>query len=296
MDRLTAINVFVEAARTRSFTATAEHLNLSRPMVTRYISLMESWLNARLFHRTTRHITLTEAGEQAQKHCQQLIALTQQMEEELTSQQNELQGTLRLTSSISFGATHLTQAINLFQRLYPKVSIHLNLSEETLNLVEQRIDLAIRISHTPDEMLISRTLGQCHSALVASPDYLAQQGIPAHPNDLLTHTYLAHTHLNRVELTLKQGETQQKLLMINRFSTNDASALLHAVRHHAGIAMLPRYLVAEPIAKGELMVVLPDWQLPVLTIYGLYTSRDKLPRTTRVFLDFLIEQFRDKDW
>ncbi|MEE6075197.1 LysR family transcriptional regulator [Avibacterium paragallinarum] len=296
MDRLTAIKVFLEAAHTRSFTATAEHLSISRPMVTRYIGLMENWLNARLFHRTTRYITLTEAGEKAQQYCEQLLTLSEELEDALSNQQNELQGTLRLTSSISFGATHLMKAINEFQQHYPKLNIFLNLSEDSLNLVEQGIDLAIRISNNPDPILISRPLGKCHSILVASTQYIAQYGKPKSPDELLQHRYLAHSKLNRAELRLHQGEQQAHLSLTNRLSANDANALLNAVLNNAGIAMLPRYLTNELIERGELCVILPDWELPVLTIYGLYSSRDKLPRQTRLFLDFLVEQFKDKNW
>ncbi|MFZ7203002.1 LysR substrate-binding domain-containing protein [Avibacterium avium] len=296
MDRLTAIKVFLEAAHTRSFTATADHLSISRPMVTRYIGLMENWLNARLFHRTTRYITLTEAGEKAQQYCEQLLMLSEELEDALSNQQNELQGTLRLTSSISFGATHLMKAINEFQQHYPKLNIFLNLSEDSLNLVEQGIDLAIRISNNPDPILISRPLGKCHSVLVASAQYIAQCGKPKSPDELLQHRYLAHSKLNRVELRLHQGEQQAHLSLTNRLSANDANALLNAVLNNAGIAMLPGYLTNELIERGELCVILPDWELPVLTIYGLYSSRDKLPRQTRLFLDFLVEQFKDKNW
>ncbi|MCW9731977.1 LysR family transcriptional regulator [Avibacterium sp. 20-15] len=296
MDKITAINVFLEAARTGSFTDTAEHLQMSRPMVSRHIALIERWLDARLFHRTTRHISLTEAGRQAVPYCQEILNQIKKMQDDTASGRLDLQGTLRLTASISFGATHLTEAIYRFQKQHPKLAIYLNLSEASLNLVEQGIDLAIRISSRPDGQLISRPLADCHSVLAATPAYLAEHGTPKTPEDLPKHRFLAHSHLNRTELSLEKAGEEKKCLLTNAFSANDAGALLCAVRHHAGIAMLPRYLVERELQSGELVALLGDWQLPVLKIYGLYASREHLPKATRLFLDFLIDDFANKDW
>lgn len=296
MDRLTAIQVFLAVAEHGSFSATAEKLNLSRPMVSRYIALMEAWFNARLLHRTTRHVTLTEAGEQAVRHCQNIANLVRQAEDEAKFSDGELHGVLRLTASTSFGALHLTETLNQFQRLHPKLKIHLHLSEGELNLVKERIDLAIRIAREIDPNLIARRLAPCRSVLVATPDYLAAHGTPQTPTDLHQHLCLAHSHLNRSQWQLRQGSESVQLELENHFSANDANALLTAALAHGGIAMLPRYLAAEPLAAQRLQQVLPDWQPPELAIYALYTSRDKMPKAVRMLLDFLLEQFADKPW
>lgn len=296
MDKLTAINIFLEVAKSGSFTATADKLELSRPMVTRYIALMEEWLNARLFHRTTRLVLLTEAGEQAVVFCQNIAKTIAEMEESIQPNDGELQGILRVSSNISFGASHLARAITDFQQLHPKLKVHLNLSDERVNLTESRIDLAIRFTNDPDPNLVARPLANCRSALVASPAYLAEHGTPEHPNDLLHHRCLAHANINRSEWTFKRADEQITLELTNNFSTNETTALHRAALDHNGIAMLPLYLISDDLQQGKLVPVLSDWQLPEYKIYALYLSRHKLPRATRALLDFLVGEFEGRDW
>ncbi|MCK3655728.1 LysR family transcriptional regulator [Pasteurellaceae bacterium Macca] len=295
MDRLTAMKVFLNVAQRGSFSATAEHLGLSRPMVTRYIALLEEWLNARLFHRTTRYVTLTHAGEQAVHFCEKMVHLAQEMEQE-TASENELKGTIRLTSSTSFGSSHLVSALNRFQQKHPKLALQLYLREETLNLVEERIDLAIRLSASPDENLLARPLAPCHSALVASPSYLAKFGLPEQPWELTQHRCLAHSHLNAQKWRLSRGEEVIGLELPAVFSSNSAEALFNMALEGGGIGMLPRYLVNSALEKGLLVQVLSEWQPPQLTVYALYTSRQKQPHSVRRLLDFLVEEFAHQPW
>lgn len=296
MDKLTAIQVFLGVAETGSFSQTAEKLELSAPMVSRYVGLMEEWLNARLFHRTTRKVSLTEAGEQAVRLCQQIVNLTAQMEEECQSEQGELTGILRLAASSSFGVSHLTTLIGQFQRQHPKLQIQLNLGDQTFNLVEQRIDLAIRITNNPEPSLVARKLTECRSVLVATPSYLQATSPILSPQDLTYHRCLAHSHLNRNEWQFSQQGETVTLSLQNQFSVNDALALHQAALDDQGVAMLPLYLVEQDLTEGKLVRVLSDWQLPTLQIYALYSSRHKLPKRVRLFLDFLAEQLANKMW
>ncbi|PJG82403.1 LysR family transcriptional regulator [Caviibacterium pharyngocola] len=296
MDRLTAIKVFLTVAETGSFTATADKLEMSKPMVSRHIALIEEWLNARLFHRTTRLVTLTEAGEQAVRYCRQIANLVEDVEQEAVEQDGELRGVIRLTSSLSFSTSHLLGALHQFQTLHPNLKIHLNLSEESLNLVEERIDLAIRISSSPNPALIARPLAPCHSVLVATADYLARFGTPQLPKDLQQHRCLAHSNVNRSEWSFSQNGEQIQLTLNNVFSTNEASSLKQITMLGGGISMLPRYLVEEELNAGTLVPLLTDWELPKMQAYALYSSRNKLPKAVRILLDFLVECFKDKPW
>ena len=159
MDRLTAMHVFAEVATSGSFSATADKLEMSRAMVTRYVGEMEQWLQARLLQRTTRSVTLTDAGEHALRRCQQMLALSQDLEEETaTTTEGALRGQLRLTCSVSFAFAQMGAAIADFLAQHPQLKIDLDASEGSLNLVEKRIDLAIRISAEPDPLLIGRPL------------------------------------------------------------------------------------------------------------------------------------------
>lgn len=296
MDKLTAIKVFLTVAETGSFTATAERLEISKPMISRYVALMEEWLNARLFQRSTRKVALTDAGEQAVLFCQKITNLTAEMEQEMMAQQGELRGVLRVTSSQTFGTYHLVQMVNRFLQLHPKLNIQLLLNDQPMDLISERIDLAIRITNTPDPNFIARKLADCHSLLVATPDYLAKFGTPTQPKDLYQHHYLSHHNINRKAWKCTQGEQEVLLDLNSRFTTNDTQALLNSVLDGNGIAMLPKYMLETELQLGKLQAVLTDWQLPTFSIYAMYPSRDKLPLAVRKLIDFLVESFEGKAW
>ena len=296
MDRLTAMRVFVEVAHTGSFSATADKLDMSRAMVTRYVGALEQWLQARLLQRTTRSVTLTDAGETCLRRSQQMLALVDDVEEETASQDGALRGQLRITCSTSLAYAQMATAITAFLALHPQLKIDLNASEGALNLVEARIDLAIRISAEPDPMLIARPLAPCDSVLVASPGYLAQQGRPRSPADLATHRCLSYANFGKSVWRFQRGTEQTQVSVASHFSANEATALLQAALAGGGIALQPTYLANPHLAQGTLQVVLPQWQVPAMTIYALYPSRKNLSPAVRALLDFLVERFARVPW
>lgn len=297
MDRLTAMRVFAEVATSGSFSATADKLDMSRAMVTRYVGEMEQWLQARLLQRTTRSVTLTDAGELALRRCQQMLALTQDLEEETaTTTEGELRGQLRITCSVSFAFAQMAAAVVEFLALHPGLKIDLDASEGSLNLVEKRIDLAIRISAEPDPLLIGRPLAQCDSALVASPAYLAAHGTPQAPADLAQHRCLSYANFGKSVWQLSRGDELAKVGVTSHFSANEAATLMRAALAGGGIALQPTYLVNPYLQSGELQAVLPEWNLPVMTIYALYPSRRHLSPAVRALLDFLVGRFAGVPW
>ena len=296
MDRLTAMQVFAEVATSGSFSATADKLDMSRAMVTRYVAELEEWLGARLLQRTTRSVTLTDAGETCLRRSQQMLALMENVEEETTISGGELRGQLRLTCAMSFGYAQLAAVLAAFLALHPQLKIDLNVSEGALNLVDARIDLAIRISAEPDPMLIARPLARCDSLLVASPAYLDSHGTPHAPQELTQHRCLSHANFGKSVWHLARGAESTQVSVVSRFSANDATALLKAAMAGGGIAMLPTYLVNPVVATGELSTVLPDWQAPVATIYALYPSRRNLSPAVRALLDYLVQRFETLPW
>lgn len=297
MDRLTAMHVFAEVATSGSFSATADKLEMSRAMVTRYVGEMEQWLQARLLQRTTRSVTLTEAGELALRRCQHLLALTEDLEKETAAtDEGELRGQLRLTCSVSFAFAQLGAAITEFLALHPQLKIDLDASEGPLNLVERRIDLAIRISAEPDPMLIGRPLARCESALVASPTYLGTRGTPQVPADLARHRCLSYANFGKSVWTLRQHGTTERVSVPCHFSANEATSLMKAALADGGIAMQPTYLVNPHLQSGALQTVLPEWRLPEMTIYALYPSRKHLSPAVRALLDYLVQRFAQVPW
>lgn len=296
MDRLTAMRVFVEVAEAGSFSAAADKLDMSRAMVTRYVGELELWLGARLLQRTTRSVTLTDAGESCLRRSQQMLALMENVEEETSSHDGALRGQLRITCSVSFAYAQMAAAVTDFLKHYPELKIDLNASEGALNLVEARIDLAIRISAEPDPALIGRVLAPCDSVLVASPGYLASYGVPAVPADLVTHRCLSYANFGKSVWKFTRGEENAQVSVSSHFSANEAMALMQAALAGGGVALQPTYLANPHLANGSLQAVLPGWKLPGMSVYALYTSRRHLPPAVRAFLDFLVDRFARVPW
>ena len=296
MDRLAAMSVFVEVAGTGSFSAAADKLDMSRSMVTRYVAELEQWLGARLLQRTTRSVTLTDAGEHCLRRSQQMLSLMEDVEEETSRRDGALRGQLRITCSMSFAYAQMAAAVVDFLKLYPQLKIDLDASEGALNLVEARIDLAIRISAEPDGALIGRVLAPCTSVLVASPAYLASEGVPRSPSDLAAHRCLTYANFGKSAWTLSRGAEQVQVGVSSHFSANEATALLRAALAGGGLALQPTYLANPHLADGSLQQVLPDWTLPDMAIYALYTSRRYLSPAVRALLDFLVNRFARMVW
>lgn len=252
MDRITAIQVFLMVAETGSFTATAERLDLSRPKVTRAVALMEEWFNARLLQRTTRHVSLTDAGEQAVEYCQKMTELTSAIEQDFLTKREELRGSLRIASNAAFGSTHLLNAIRTFLAKHPKLNIQLILADNTVNLVEEGIDLAVRFTNNPDPNVVARPLFPCHSLLVATPAYLAQHGTIHSPQELANHRYLAHANVNRKEWTFIKDGQETVLELTSQLTINDTGALLNFTLADGGIAMLPKYFIEQQLENNQL--------------------------------------------
>jgi len=296
MDKLTSMRVFSQVAASGSFSATADQMEMSRAMVTRCISELEEWLNTRLLQRTTRKVTLTDAGEQFLRRCQQILTLTDEVVEATANLNSELRGQLRLTCSASFGYAQMASAIADFLALHPKLKIDMNVSDTSINLVDARVDLAIRISNNPDPMLIARRLGNCASVLVASPTYLEQFGTPESPESLVRHRCMTHSIAGKYLWQFTRASESLKVEIKTHFATNEATVLLHAALAGGGITMQPTYLANDYIAAGKLTAILPEWSLPELAINALYPSRRHMPAALREFLDFLVKRFEGSPW
>lgn len=296
MDRMTAMNVFVEVVERGSLTAAADALDMSRAMVTRYLAEVERWLGARLLHRTTRRISLTGPGEAALLRFRQMLAIGDELHGELATDNPEPHGLIRVTASVSFGQIHLAAAVAAFVKRYPLTRVELLLVDRVVNLVEERVDIAVRISRAIDPALIARRLAPCRSVLCAAPSYLAERGAPATADALAAHNCLTHHYVGKSVWHLQRDGRAIAVAVGGNISANEASLLLEAVRAGAGIAMLPTYQIAPLLRSGELIEVLPDYQVEGLDIHAVYASRRQLPTIMRSFLDFLVERFASPEF
>lgn len=203
MDRLTATRVFVEVIDSGSQTAAAERLDMSRAMVSRYLAELEEWVGARLLHRSTRRLSLTDAGAELLPQCREMLAVADAMQATGQTRRDSPRGTLRITSSLSFAQAWLTRAAAAFVERYPGTAIDLQVNSQVVNLVEERIDLALRIANQLDPNLIARRLGECRSVICAAPDYLRRHGTPRRPEDLALHNCLTPLLLRPQSLAVR---------------------------------------------------------------------------------------------
>jgi DNA-binding transcriptional LysR family regulator len=264
-------------------------------MVTRYIEAMEAWFETRLLHRTTRKVSLTTAGSQCLTDVEQWIDDAEKMLSAIKPN-DELNGKIRLATSMSFGHARLIAAITDFMAQHPKVEIDIDLQDTTTDLINSRIDLAIRIASLPDPALIGKPIAKCLSALVASEHYLSQHLAINTPADLIHHACLGYKNFEHHVWHFKQDQDVQSVEVNCRLTANDATLLLQGALHHAGITMQPTYLVNPYLARGELIQVLPQWGLQAMDIYVLYPSRKHLSPTVRSLIDFLSDYFALHSW
>lgn len=291
MDRLSAMRVFVCVVEQGSLSRAAEKLNLSRAMVSRYLADLEKWIGGRLLHRTTRSQSLTSAGEEVLARCQALLLLSDEIEQIVDNNQQIPRGLLRMTSSQSLIQAFLTDAVCDYLTFNPAAKIDICRQEKTLNLVDERIDLAIRITNQLDSNLIARRLGTCYSVMCASPAYAERHPLPQKIEQLSKHNCLTHEHYSHHQWGFSYQGSSVVIPVNGNLSANCATVLTSATLRGFGISLLPRYLVNQLLEDGQLLEVLPDYQPETLGIYGVYTSRQFMPATLRVFLDFLVSRF-----
>ena len=297
MDRITAAEVFITIVDRGSMIAAAETLEMSRAMVTRYLAQMEQWAGARLLHRTTRKLSLTDAGERTLERCRQMLALAGEIDLVEGEQSDELRGLLRITCSQSLGQTALVGAVAQYLKRHPQVAVDLQMNNRTVNLVEERIDLALRITNELDPNLIARPLSSCASVVCASPAYLAAQGTPRHPQDLALHNCLTYSYFGKSLWHFDLQGVKSAVAVSGNLSANESVVLMAGTVQGAGISMQPYYSAAPLLASGELIELMPDYRPQSMGIYGIYTSRRQMPATLRTMLDFLVEWFaHDPDW
>lgn len=297
MDRLTATRVFVEVVDRGSQTAAAETLEMSRAMVSRYLGELESWVGARLLHRSTRKLSLTGIGEQLLPQCREMLAVAEAMQGVSAGGDRVPRGNLRIACSQSFAQVWLIHALNEFIGLYPQVGIDLLIGSQTVNLVEARVDLALRITNQLDPNLIARQLAVCRSAVCATPAYLKRHGTPRRPADLAQHNCLSYAYFGRSIWEFQRADEPFAVAVSGNLSANESMVLLEATLADAGISLQPLYSVAGLLRSGTLVRLLPDYQPQELGIHALYGSRRQMPSALRALLDFLVERLAEKpDW
>ena len=298
MDRLAAIEAFVRVAESKSFSEAARRLRTSKSAISRHVSALEAELGARLFHRTTRALTLTEVGEGYFERVSRILIDLDDANLAVSQLQAAPRGKLRVNAPMSFGFLHVAPALPDFLRLYPDVTVDMAMSDRFVDLVDEGFDVAIRIGALDDSGLIARKLAPIRRVICASPEYLAQRGIPQTPDDLKSHECLCNTNIARLH-EWRFSEADGHLWSVDvkgRFSANNGDALRAAALQGAGLVNLPTFIVGADVQSEKLVTVLDRFIPQDMTLNAVYPHARHLSPKVRAFVDFLSERFGPKPY
>jgi DNA-binding transcriptional LysR family regulator len=293
MDRLADVAVFARVVELGSFTRAAESLEVSKAVVSKYVTRLEQRLGARLLQRTTRRLTLTEPGAALYRRSLGALAELAEAENDVAQLTGAPRGTLRVSAPTYFGSVTLAPALKDFRARYPDVALDLDLDDRMVDLVKERFDLAVRIAAMTDSSLVARRLAPCPLAVVGSPAYFARRGVPRAPADLRAHDCLTYS-LSRNPNEWRFRPPRGRWIAVTVGSSlrcNNDFALKQAALDGLGIGMFPSFFVEREVAEGRLQRVLADCGTGELSINVVYASRRHLLPKARVFVDFLVERF-----
>jgi DNA-binding transcriptional LysR family regulator len=292
LDRFVGMAVFAKVVDSASFAAAARHFDMSPAMVSKHVRTLEERLGVRLLNRTTRRVSATEVGQNYYERCLHILGELEDAERAAGDLQAAPRGLLRVTTSVSFGARQLAPAIADFLVAYPDVSVDLSLHDNYVDLLEERIDLAIRLGHLSDSSLIARKLYAAETVLCASPGYLAANGTPHQPRDLSKHNCLIYTYAAPRAWTFADKNGKEEIIRISgRLLANSGDALLALALKDSGVVLAPDYLVADDLAAGRLVRLLPEYTTRDTPVYAVYPHSHFLSAKTRTFIDFLAARF-----
>ncbi|WP_044872763.1 LysR family transcriptional regulator [Pseudomonas sp. LFM046] len=285
------MRVFTVVVEAGGFSAAAQRLNIAKSVVSRRMSALERHLECRLFNRTTRRLSLTETGLDYFERAQRILREVSEAEEATRSLQSELRGRLRLAAPMSFGLKYLSPVLNEFMQVHPGLEVELDLNDRFVDLVNEGYDLTLRIGRLPDSTLVARELGPCPHAICASPGYLDAHGTPQGPDDLREHQCLGYKNrANSSQWQFLVGQEWRSIAVRPRLIANNGEVLVQAALDGLGLVSLPRFLLEESLASGQLVEVLPGFPLPSSQIYAVCPPGRRLPAKVRAFIDFLAKR------
>jgi DNA-binding transcriptional LysR family regulator len=293
MDKFGDMAAFVRVVEARTFTQAAERLGWSKSVVSRRIAELEERLGVRLLNRSTRRLSLTEAGQAYYERCARILADVDETEEAVSSLHAAPRGLLRVNAPMTFGMLHLAPAISAFMDRYPEMEIDLVLNDRFVDLIDEGFDLALRIGNLADSALIARKLAPCLRVACASPGYLARRGVPADPAALAGHDTLLYSNIANADqwrLTDREG-FEHAVRVKSRLRVNNGDVLREAAAAGLGITLLPTFIVAEAIAEGRLKAILCDYRPLPTAVHAVYPHNRHLSTKVRAFVDFLAERF-----
>jgi len=289
MSILPYIEIFTAVVEKGSFTAAAENLGISKPVVSKQVSKLEKRLGVQLLHRTTRRLHLTEAGQIFARYAQNIVAESQEAEQSVLPLQSEPTGKLRITAPESLAISLLPDALSEFQRQFPKIELDLHISGSFVDLIEEGIDIALRVGSMEDSSLIARRLMPCDFHVCASPEYWRKAGKPIHPNDLKNHNCLVYSQSLKSGTWAFKGDNTEDLRVkvTGNLKSGAGNIILDAGLKGQGVFIGPTYMVDQSLKDGELVQVLEEYSVPSTGLFAVYPYSKMVSRKVRVFIDYL---------
>jgi DNA-binding transcriptional LysR family regulator len=288
MDRIDAMAAFVAVADLQGFAPAARKLGMSASGLTRMIAALEQRLGARLLQRTTRSVTLTDTGARYLERARRILADVEEAERSAAAERTAPAGRLVVSAPVGFGRLHVTPLMSAWLAKYSDVSGELRLADRIVNLVEDGIDCAVRIGPLPDSSLVARQLGQMRRIVVASPDYLARRGVPAHPTETAAHDTIQFGAANPpTEWRFVENGEEIRVTCAPRFSCNVADAAIWHAEQGGGLTRVLAYQAADALKRGSLAIVLAAFEPPPLPIHIVYPTSRLLSAKVRTFIDLV---------
>lgn len=289
MDKLSCLRTFVTVVETGSFSESARRLNVSKALVSKQVSQLEESLGVRLLYRTTRRVSASSSGQAYYEQCRPLLDELNELDNSIQTSSKALQGELRLSAPVTFAEMHLLPILAEFSQQYPEVNLELDLTDRFVDLVEERIDLAIRIGELKESSLVSRRIGSMHMMLCASADYLSEYPEPCSLEELTHHQCIIDNNYPEGNNWNLQLENKPVSIRVHaRIQVNNARAACELVRAGRGIGFLPSFVLQDYIAQGKLVHILKNYVSEPIGIYALYLHRKHLSAKVRRLLDALI--------
>lgn len=291
MDKLMQLRVFVRLAERGSFSAAGRDLRVTQSAVSKAVTALERTLGVRLANRSTRSVSLTEAGSRYYERCRQILADLDEADAAVGVSNLGTSGALKIAAPVPFGLMFVAPRVARFQARHAALKIDLDLNDRPLNLVEENIDVAIRLGHLTSPGLVARKLGDSPFVAVASPAYLSLRGTPRIPRDLAAHNCLAYTHqASPTVWTFEGGAAPHSVAVGGNYRSNNLLALKDAAIAGIGIARLPLWMADAEIKAGALRMVLENFRLPAFGIHAVFPSASRIPPKVKLFVDFMQDE------
>lgn len=293
MDRLAALKAFARVAETRSFSAAARDLRLSKSLISRQVAALENDLGVRLFQRTTRSLTLTEAGLGYFENIARILSDLDAAQAAVTQMQATPRGKLRINAPMSFSILHLSPAIPDFLAQYPDIELDIVMNDRYVDLVDEGFDLGVRIGRLTDSSMVARKITPMKRVVCASPAYLEKYGTPQTPDDLRKHQCLCYSNLSLADewrFTTPEGKPWP-VMVRGRLHANNGDALRAAALKGIGIGFLPSFIIGGDVQAAKLTSILEDYVPQDSAIYAVYPHARLLSPKVRSFVNFMIERF-----